>query len=139
MPTYTFEHIHLRSPDPGKTAQYYHHMFDARIIETPQRSRPGRIDLDINGMLVFIAGAMSPGQEVQGPTEPHYGMDHFGLRVEDIDEAATELKSRGAEFTMEPKTLPSGLKIAFIRGPDDVRIELVEGDTLALEAEWGSS
>ena len=38
MPKYVYDHIHLRSPDPMKTAEFYQRMFDARIIETPQPS-----------------------------------------------------------------------------------------------------
>ena len=60
------------------------------------------------------------------PSEPYIGLDHFGLRVESLDEAAAELKRLGAEFTLEPRTLRPGVKIAFVRAPDDVRIELLE-------------
>ena len=126
MPAYGYDHIHLRSPDPVRTGQFYHRMFDARIIETPQPSGPNRVDLDINGLMVFIAGPMAPGEELEGHRDPHYGLDHFGLRVENLDEAVAELKSRGAEFAVEPRSLPSGVKIAFVRAPEDVRVELVE-------------
>ena len=126
MTTYRYDHIHLRSPDPLNTAQWYHRMFDARIVETPQPSGPNRIDLDINGLMVFVAGALPTGEEVQGLRDPHYGLDHFGLIVGNLEEAVAELKSRGADFAVEPRTLPSGVKIAFVRGPNDVRIELVE-------------
>jgi len=36
------------------------------------------------------------------------------------------LKRKGAEFLVEPKTARPGLRIAFLRGPDDVRIELID-------------
>ena len=126
MPTYGYDHIHLRSPDPMKTAQWYHRMLDARIIETTEPPGRQRVDIDINDLMIFIAGALPSGEESQGLRDPHYGLDHFGLRVDDLDEAVTDLKSRGAEFAMEPRSLPNGLKIAFIRAPDDVRVELVE-------------
>ena len=40
--------------------------------------------------------------------------------------AAADLKAKGAEFSMEPKDLRPGLRIAFVRAPGDVRIELLE-------------
>ena len=126
MPTYSYDHIHLRSPDPRKTAEFYHRILDARIIETPQPSGPNRIDLDVGGLAVFIAGALPSGEEQEGLRDPHYGLDHFGLRVENLDETVAELKSRGAEFAVEPRLLPTGAKIAFLRAPDGVRLELVE-------------
>ncbi len=123
---YTYDHIHLRSRDPEATAQYYHKMFNAKIIESVQPDGQKRLDLDINGLTVFIA-RVAPDDDVPvSPTEPYLGLDHFGFRVDDLDEAAAELKERGAEFTMEPHVLRPGVKIAFIRAPEDVRIELLE-------------
>ena len=126
MPTYTYDHSHLRSRDPIGTAQYYEKMFGAKIIESTQSDGQQRIDLDINGLVVFIARVPADADVPAGPSEPHMGLDHFGLRVASLDEAVAELKKVGAEFTMEPHTLRPGLKIAFVRVPDDVRIELLE-------------
>ncbi len=126
MPKYSYDHIHLRSPDPMKTAEFYRRMFDARIIETPQPSGPNRVDLDFDGLMVFIAGPLPSGEEIEGLRDPHYGLDHFGFRVADLDATVLDLKSRGAEFSMEPRTLPNGLRIAFVRGPEGVRVEILE-------------
>ena len=123
---YTYDHIHLRSRDPEAIARYYHKMFNAKIIESVQPDGQKRLDLDINGLTVFIA-RVAPDDDVPvGPTEPYIGLDHFGLRVDNLDDAAAELKERGAEFTMEPRVLRPGVKIAFIRAPENVRIELLE-------------
>ena len=124
MPTYTYDHIHLRSVEPMETAQYFRKMFDAKIIETVQSDGQPRVDLDINGLTIFIAKADE--QTPPAIRDPHLGLDHFGFRVEDLDEAVKELKSRGAEFAVEPYALRPGLKIAFVRAPGDVRIELLE-------------
>ena len=53
-------------------------------------------------------------------------VDHFGLRVDDMDDAVAELKRRGAQFTLEPRTIRPGVRIAFVQAPDNVRIELLE-------------
>ena len=128
MPGYTYDHIHLRTADAEATAEYYKTMFGAGIIESVQPDGQKRIDLDINGLTIFIA-RVSEGDDVPaGPTEPYLGLDHFGLRVDDLDEAAAELKRLGAEFTLEPRTIRPGVKIAFVRAPDGVRIELLQRD-----------
>ena len=126
MPTYLYDHIHLRSPDPLKTAQWYHRMFGAKIVETPQPSGPNRVHLELNGAIILIAGPLPSGEEQEGSRDPYYGLDHFGLKVQDLGEAVAELKAKGVEFTVEPRTSPTGVKIAFVRGPEGVRIELVE-------------
>ena len=126
MPVYSYDHIHLRSRDPMATAQYYHKMFDAKIIESIQSDGQPRIDLDINGLTVFIARVPAEADIPQAPADPHLGLDHFGLRVDNLDAAYAELKQRGADFAVEPRTIRPGVKIAFVRGPDNVRIELLE-------------
>jgi lactoylglutathione lyase len=126
MPVYSYDHIHLRSRDPMATAQYYHKMFDAKIIESIQSDGRPRIDLDINGLTVFIAQVSADSIMPEAPADPHLGLDHFGLKVDNLDAAYAELKQRGAVFAVEPRTIRPGVKIAFVRGPDDVRIELLE-------------
>ena len=124
MPTYSYDHIHLRSRVPMETAQYFNKMFDARIVESVQSDGQPRIDLDLNGLTIFIAKADDTTPE--GPVDPHLGLDHFGLRVDNLAEAAADLKAKGAEFATEPRDLRPGVKIAFVRAPGDVRIELLE-------------
>ena len=124
MTTYTYDHIHLRSRDPMATAQYFNKMFDAKILKSIQSDGQPRIDLDVHGLMIFIASA--DDTVPPGLAEPHLGLDHFGFRVENLASAVAELKEKGAEFSMEPRDLRPGLKIAFVRAPGDIRIELLE-------------
>tara|TARA_Y100001947_G_scaffold937_1_gene831 strand:- start:2335 stop:2670 length:336 start_codon:yes stop_codon:yes gene_type:complete len=106
------------------TARYFNQMFGAEIKESIQSDGQSRVDIDINGLIIFIAKAEE--STPAGPVDPYVGLDHFGLRVENLDAAAADLKAKGAEFSMEPKDLRQGLRIAFVRAPGDVRIELLE-------------
>ena len=124
MVTYSYDHIHLRSREPMDTARYFNQMFGAEIKESIQSDGQSRVDIDINGRIIFIAKAEE--STPAGPVDPYVGWDHFGLRVENLDAAAADLKAKGAEFSMEPKDLRPGLRIAFVRAPGDVRIELLE-------------
>jgi lactoylglutathione lyase len=126
MPVYSYDHIHLRTRDPMATAQYYQRMFDAKIVESIQSDGRPRIDLDINGLTVFLAHVPAEADIPSAPTEPHLGLDHFGLRVDNIDAAYAELTQRGAVFTVAPRTIRPGVRIAFVQAPDNVRIELLE-------------
>jgi lactoylglutathione lyase len=125
-PVYSYDHMHLRSRDPMATAQYYHKMFDAKIIESIQSDGRPRIDLDLNGLTIFIAQIPSEADMPAAPTTPYIGLDHFGLRVNNMDEAVAELKRRGATFAVEPRTIRPGVRIAFVQAPENVRIELLE-------------
>jgi lactoylglutathione lyase len=126
MPGYLYDHIHLRSRDPKATAEFYARIFDAQILESVQSDGTPRIDLDVNGLAVFIARVASDEAIAEAPADPHLGLDHFGLRVDNLDETAAELKRRGATFSVEPRTIRPGVRIAFLQCPDNVRIELLE-------------
>jgi lactoylglutathione lyase len=125
MATFTYDHMHLRSPDPEATASFYERMFGAEVIRSVQAGRP-RIDLNLGGSMVFIAKVEADGKTAEAPRSPYQGLDHFGLTVKGIDAAVAELKAKGAEFTMEPTTIRPGVRIAFIQGPEGVAIELVD-------------
>ncbi len=123
MPEVTWDHIHLRSPDPEATAIWLRDILGAEIIRGP-----GRVDVRLGGASVFIA-KVEPGDGVNAaPAMPHQGLDHFGLAVKDIDIVAAELKAKGVTFTTEPTTIRPGVRICFIRGPQDISIELLERD-----------
>jgi lactoylglutathione lyase len=125
MGRFTYEHIHLRSPDPEATAQYYAKMFDAEIIRTKPADGPPRIDLNLGGQKVFIALAQ-PDKTAAAPQAPYFGLEHIGLTVTDIDGITAELKGKDADFTMEPTTVRPGVRIAFLRGPEGVLVELIQ-------------
>ena len=48
MPEITFDHIHLRTPDPEGTAQWFERMLGAEVIRTTQQGKP-RIDMKLGG------------------------------------------------------------------------------------------
>ena len=93
-PTYRYDHMHVRSRDVKKTAEYYKQMFDAEIVESIQSDGRPRTDLDLNGLTIFIATVPPDATTPPAPAEPYVGLDHFGLRVDDMDEAVTRSEER---------------------------------------------
>jgi len=125
MPTFTWDHIHLRTPDPEGTAQWFERMFGAEVIRSMQQGKP-RIDIKLGGAMIFTA-QVSPGDGVNpAPTTPYQGLDHFGLSVTGIDAIAADLKAKGVKFTREPTTVRPGTRVCFIEGPQGVSIELLD-------------
>ena len=129
MAEFVYDHIHVRSPDPEGTGKWYENMFGATIIRTPRDGGPDRVDLNLDGLMVFIAGPPDSGTIPDGTSDPHYGLDHFGLRVENLDQTVATMKSKGAEFAVEPVQFRPDVKLAFVWAPDGVRIELLERQT----------
>jgi catechol 2,3-dioxygenase-like lactoylglutathione lyase family enzyme len=124
--TYSYDHVHLRSRDPEATALWYERMFGAEVKRSTQSDGKKRVDLNLGGMTVFIAPIVNQTGTAQPPASPYLGLEHIGLRVEGIDEAVADLKAKGAEFTMEPTTIRPGVRIAFLKGPENVAIEILD-------------
>ena len=127
MATYTWDHIHLRTPDQEATAQWFERILGAEIIRSAVMGKP-RIDMKLGGASIFLA-EVKPGDGVNpAPTTPYQGLDHFGLKVSGIDAIAADLKKKGVEFTKEPHSPRPGIKICFVRGPQGISIELLDRD-----------
>ena len=125
MPKLTWDHVHLRSPNPEATAQWFERMLGAEVIRSMQQGAP-RIDLKLGGANIFIAPVMAGDGVNTPPTTPYQGLDHFGLTCTGIDAIAAELKAKGVKFTKEPTTVRPGVRICFIRGPEGISIELLD-------------
>ncbi len=126
MPNYWYDHIHLVSPDPVKTAQFYQSMFGAELVSTSQLT-DGRtsVALDLNGSRVLVINRKNQ-PESGSPPRTGYGIDHFGIRTDNLKAAVEDLKANGVEFTEEIRVVRPGLKISFLLGPENVLIELLE-------------
>ena len=127
MTTFTWDHVHLRSPDPEVTAQWFERMLGAEVIRSMQDGKP-RIDLKLGGARIFIA-PVAPGDGTNPPpATPCQGLDHFAFCVTGLDKVVAELKAKGAEFTKDLQVPRPGIRICFLRGPQGVSIELLERD-----------
>jgi lactoylglutathione lyase len=127
MASYTWDHIHLRTPDQEATAQWFERVFGAQVIRSTQQGKP-RIDLKLGGANIFLAPVAAGDNVNPPPKTPYQGLDHFGLAVSGIDAIAVELKQKGVEFSKEAHVPRPGIKICFLRGPQGISIELLDRD-----------
>jgi catechol 2,3-dioxygenase-like lactoylglutathione lyase family enzyme len=66
-------------------------------------------------------------QKANETPKPSMGaaIDHVGWKTPNLDKTAADLKAKGVKFTTEPRAA-GALKIAFVEGPDAVRVEVVQ-------------
>jgi len=82
--------------------------------------------IDLAGAPIFLRAARD-GEEITGDKASlTYGYHHIGLKVEDLDACYAELKGQHFTFTTPPTATPTGGKMAFFQGPDNIIIELVQ-------------
>lgn len=120
---FRIDHVHLRSRDAVAAAGFYVDRLAAREVRR-EGAPPSRVVLDLGGLTVFIEQA--PADLAPPAKAPHLGIEHIGLGVADLDATLADLRARGVPILVEAKAMRPGLRIAFIAGPDDVRIELLE-------------
>jgi catechol 2,3-dioxygenase-like lactoylglutathione lyase family enzyme len=120
------DHIHIMSSNTEEAVQYFEKMLDGRVISRIDSRGFPLIRLDVHGVPVAVLGTDKADQLVVGKGSK--GLDHFGLKVKNLEQTAQDLKKKGVKFSVEPTVTPWGLKMAFIEGPEGIRIELVERD-----------
>ena len=123
-----FNHIHLKALDPEKTANWYVEAFDFTIISNSVRIYGDRFIRcqTTDGIVVNISGARTDEQMGNGDATAHWGLEHFGIEVDDIEIEIKRLESLGAKLLEGPIDTQSGLRLGFIQAPDNVRVELLQ-------------
>ncbi|MEE8413634.1 MAG: VOC family protein [Dehalococcoidales bacterium] len=123
MSSYQHDHTHLTSQDLEKAVEFYTQIMDAKIIKAQESDGRKTIDIDLGGMPIRLSGNTGADAAWRGP---RYGLHHLSLKVSNIEEFTADLKSRGVEFVIEITKPRPGVKIAFIKAPDNVLLEIVE-------------
>ena len=113
---FKLNHIHLKSPDPEKTARFYADYLGAKIIG--QRRTGFRLDL--HGLPVNV----SRFQEARTHQQV-YGIEHIALDTDDFSTMVAKLKDNGVRI-LEETTTGGGRRACFFEGPEGVCLEVVE-------------
>ena len=125
---YEFHHVHIKSADPKKTADWYVRAFNFTILSDTQRPwgdrmvRCGMAD----GSGVNISNARTGETLGDADAGAHLGLEHLGIKVDDVDAEIERLTQLGAELLEGPLDVPDGPRIAFLKTPVDVRIEIIQ-------------
>jgi catechol 2,3-dioxygenase-like lactoylglutathione lyase family enzyme len=131
---FRINHIHLKAPDPRKTADWYAKAFNFKIVSDETRvfgDRFVRCLSEDGGMAVNISGARTNERLGSGDASAHHGLEHFGFDSEDLEADIRRLEGLGARLLEGPIEVPKGPRIAFMQAPDDVRVELIQRRAIA--------
>ena len=131
---YKINHIHLKAPDPRKTADWYTKAFNFKIVSDETRvfgDRFVRCQTEDGGMMVNISGARTGETLGGGDASAHHGLEHFGFDSAGLEADITRLEGLGARLLEGPIQIPNGPRICFMWAPDDVRVELIEARKIA--------
>ena len=121
---YTFHHVHVRCEDVEAAVAYYEKMLDGKVTERVEVRGLPIVRMDIGGEKIFLSPKFGDMEVEPTSGNPRWGVYQLAFGVEDLDATLAEMEAKGAEIE---DAKPSGLPIAFVKGPDNVQIELIEG------------
>ncbi len=121
---YAYHHFHLICSDLEQMIRFFTETLGG--VLTGRRAIRGAegATIDLGGIAIWLRAAEPGEQPDAGPTRRHFGFDHLGLAVSNLQQAYEELTAKGITFTVPPAS-PTA-RIAFLRGPDNIGIELFQ-------------
>ncbi len=122
---YHFDHLHIFSSDVPATERWLIEGIGAELVGRHDSRGVQTTTLRLGGIQILIRGARE-GEQLTRAGAPPFGTNHFGLKVADIDATVATLRGRGVMIEVEPWDFSPAIRIAFVKGPDEVRIELVQ-------------
>ena len=125
---YEFDHVHLKAPDPAATANWYVRAFDFTIVSDAVRPWGDRFVRcqTTDGAIVNISGSRTNEKMGGSDASAHWGLEHMGIKVDDMEAEVERLTRMGAKLLEGPIALAGGMQIAFIEAPGGVRVELLQ-------------
>jgi catechol 2,3-dioxygenase-like lactoylglutathione lyase family enzyme len=121
MPQVTLHHVHHEAADVDIAAAFYVDNFEAHITERVEREGVQWARVSIGGSMLNITDR----EHAQATQGPHRGLDHIGIHTTDFDATVATLRRNGVVFYVEPFSPRPGAQIAFVTGPDNVKVEVL--------------
>jgi len=126
---YAINHVHIRSSDPRAAASWYEMHFGAKIV-SEREVMPGTvtISMQMGGPVRLNVSSQPEGAcDKRAVAELNrLGLEHFGFDVEDLKAELERLERAGTRIVLPITEVVGGTQLAYIEGPDDVLIELVQ-------------
>ena len=122
MPTYTFNHVHHETKDVDEAVAWYKKLFNATSDVPFERGGATWVPVHIGATQITVTDREFTDMDLGR----YQGYDHFALNTDDFDQTLADIEQQGVEIWMGPVALENGMRIIFINGPDNVKIELME-------------
>ena len=118
---FKINHLHLKTPDPRKTVDWYVKHVGAKVIsERPAPDGKTAFRINLHGVELSVTDFLKDQK-----LEQFYGLEHVAIDAEDFAGEVARIKAAGIKI-LEERVLPDGRKVCFFEGPDGVRLEFLE-------------
>ena len=118
---FKLNHLHFKSPDPRRTAQWYVDYLGAKIISESEGQSGPSYRLDLHGITASIT-TINPEHSTE---RQFHGLEHIAIDSSSYEADVAKLKGDGAKV-MEERNPAGGRRVCFFQGPEGVQVELLE-------------
>jgi catechol 2,3-dioxygenase-like lactoylglutathione lyase family enzyme len=119
------DHIHLVCRDIAPTIEFFTENFGAEFVCKKRFGKADGAMLDLGGTTINLRLALANEKLAAHTTEKPLGYHHIGIRVEDIEAMHRSLVGKGFSFPTPPTDI-QGYRIAFVEGPENLIVEMME-------------
>ncbi|HKR39279.1 MAG TPA: VOC family protein [Paraburkholderia sp.] len=121
MIEFRWDHLQLCSKDAEATAAWFARCLNAEIVR-----RPGRVDLRIGNINLFITSLAGAETHALPRGTRMQGIDHFGVTVDDLEAAFAHLVNCEADIVEPIYQVRAGVRACFVKSPGDILVEVLE-------------
>jgi catechol 2,3-dioxygenase-like lactoylglutathione lyase family enzyme len=119
--SFRINHLHLKSPDPQKTVDFYVKFCGANVLrENTTASGRKAFRVNLHGVELSVTDFLEEQKLGQ-----FYGLEHVAIDAKDFNAEVGKIKAAGIKI-LEERVLPDGRHVCFFEGPEGVRLEFLE-------------
>jgi len=119
-----YHHIHLVCSDLEQSIHFFGDVMGATLIGRKKFGTADGAMLELAGTNIFLRVKGIDEKIVADSTSARYGYDHLAFETDDVDTVYAELTAKGYLFSVPPKSAGTN-RVAFLKGPDNITIELI--------------
>jgi len=123
---YKLHHIHLVCRNLQGLIDFFADNFEARLIGMKKFGGVDGASLDLSGTMINLRIPHENESLADPRSCKTYGYHHVGITVDDVDAEYKRLSDKGYKFPLPPQNVDETLRVAFLEGPENITIELMQ-------------
>lgn len=121
MPEFRLHHIHHEAADVDAATRFYVENFAGVVTERTEKQGYQSARVQVAGTTINVTDRARADVAL----DRYKGLDHIGIHTNDFDATIAALRANGVNFFIEPMSPAPGVDVAFVSGPDNIKVEVV--------------
>ena len=119
-----YHHMHLICSNLDQSIHFFCDVMGATLTGRKKFGTADGAMLELAGTNIFLRTKGIDETISKDSSSARYGYDHLAFMADDVDAVYADLTAKGYQFSVPPKAAGPN-RIAFLKGPDNITIELI--------------